>query len=175
MVVINMNSIQNQLIKHGLVNQDRFDNAAKMSKTSKDRFNEKFIRKHNSMMSDHERAVLDFKLDKCDLANVEMGYHAHDRFEEYDVNSHFTVEEMIATIHDGDIIDYTRDIRNRPIERFLMRNHSGDKHRVIIVEHEKALNKWSVITGWWNDSHNNHPNLDMSIYTDFNVLDCFDK
>lgn len=145
-------------------------NSRQMSAQRHEAVRNMFVRKHFTMMSDEELDVLYAKLSSCVIDDVIVAEHLIKRKHDYSV--HFTIDEMLSVIHTGVIIDYSRDRRNRKIERFLIREMTGDQHRLIVLQHK--FGEWVALTVWINESTDMHETLDKSIYTDFNIMDCID-
>lgn len=145
--------------------------AVRMSSDRKRELAEQFKRKHFSMFTESEKAVLKTKLRRCNIRHVKLTAHWRQRQHDYSV--YFTVEQMLAAIHTGVVIDYMRDRKNRPIERFLIRDMNGPQHRVIVLANNYG--EWTALTGWVNDADDMHETLDMSIYEDFSIHDCVDR
>ena len=145
-------------------------NSVQMSEDRKRQLREQFKRKHFTMMTESEKAVLKTKLRRCNTRKVELTSHWRKRQHDYSV--YFTIDEMLAAIHTGTVIDYMRDRKNRQIERFLIRDMNGSQHRVIVLHHE--FGRWIALTGWVNAADDMHETLDMSIYEDFSIHDCVD-
>ena len=144
-----------------------------MTKTQRERFEEKFIRRHFSTFTPQEKAILDAKIAGLDDERMSVAEHFIDRRIDYRVTN--PMDAVIAAVKVGTVIDYSRDIRNRPIERFLIRDMTrSDVHLVVVIHHERG--EWCLVTGWENDPDDMHETLDTTLYErTFDITDCIDR